>query len=118
MYRTHHVHDGDVSVGKDDSIGGVGHGQQEGEGRAQGGGDQDVQWVDVDCLRLRKDTSNSSVPKTKPCVKHGAASFRLLSVGITWLPVETTFDAYESCRMNADVCCVHGFCKTHRIPFD
>lgn len=57
-HRTHHVHDADVSVGEYDGVGRVGHWKQEGEGCAQGGGDQDVQRVDVDSLRLKKDGSH------------------------------------------------------------
>lgn len=50
---SHHVHHADVSVGEDDGVGRVGHRQQEGEGRTQGGGDEDVERVDVDGLGLR-----------------------------------------------------------------
>lgn len=57
FYRTHHVHDADVSVGKHDGVRRVGHWQQEREGRAQGGWDQDVQRVDVDGLSLKKGKS-------------------------------------------------------------
>lgn len=57
-HRTYHVHDVDVSVGKYNSVGRVGHRQQEGEGCAEGGGDQDVQRVDVDGLSLKKDGSH------------------------------------------------------------
>lgn len=45
-----------MPVGEHDGVGGVGHWEQEGEGGAQGGGDQDVERVDVDGLRLRRDT--------------------------------------------------------------
>ncbi len=57
-HRTYHVHDVDVSVGEHDGVGRVGYWHQEGEGCAQGGGDQDIQRVDVDGLSLKKDGSH------------------------------------------------------------
>ena len=57
---THHVYGAEVSVGEDDGVGWVGHRQQEGEGRAQGGGDQDEQRVDVDGLSLKEDESHKT----------------------------------------------------------
>lgn len=53
--KTHHVHDADVSIAEHDGVGRVGHWEEEGEGCGQGGGDQDVQRVDVDGLRLEED---------------------------------------------------------------
>lgn len=48
-----------MSVAEHDGVGGVGHWEEEGEGRAQRGGDQDVQRVDLDGLRLEKHTNTN-----------------------------------------------------------
>lgn len=58
---THHVQDADVSVAEHNGVGGVGHREKEGEGCGQRGGDQDVQRVDVNGLRLQKQTNSSTV---------------------------------------------------------
>lgn len=57
-----------MPIGKHNGVGRVGHGQQEGEGRAEGGGDQDVQRVDVDGLSLETEITEF-LYKTGPTLR-------------------------------------------------
>lgn len=68
--RTHHVHDLDVSVGEHEGVGRVGHWKQEGEGCAEGGGDEDVQRVDMDGLRLQTNITHKHTN-----IRHGNEIF-------------------------------------------
>lgn len=53
MYVSHHVADFHVSVTEHDGVGGVSHRQHDSEGDAHGGGDERVQGVDLQRLRLK-----------------------------------------------------------------
>ena len=48
----HHVRGPQVAVGEDHSVGGVGDGEEEGEGGTESGRDQHVERVEVESLRL------------------------------------------------------------------
>lgn len=100
FHRTHHVHDGDVSIGIHHSVGWVGHRQEEGEGCAQGGRNQDVQRVDVYGLSLKQE---------KSCINISIISETIITYTVVSFMLHSSFTAAEK-RLKRKTACI-GWAK-------